>query len=149
MGSAQRGRHRFFGSPAIDIEVEEVFPWRVAARPRLQLAEVDAELVEAGQQAIESAGLVGHGANERGLLAVARSLDPGRPRPFGSAPADQEEAGDVFLDSLDPLRGNRQSVELGRAPSGDGGLLRPGVLLHLAGGTRAGVNRNRLARLAD
>src|SRR5438128_9404122 len=34
-GGAERGRHRFFGSPAIDIEVEKIFPWWVAARPGL------------------------------------------------------------------------------------------------------------------
>src|SRR5439155_16224320 len=45
---AKRGRHRFFRPAAIDIEVEEVFPRGVSARSGFQLAEVDAELVEAG-----------------------------------------------------------------------------------------------------
>src|SRR2546425_5261778 len=147
MGSAQGGRHRFFGSAAVDIEIEEVFPRWIAAWPRLQLAEIDAELVEAGQQAIQGAGLVRHGADERGLLAVARSLDPGRAWSFRTPAADQEKAGDVFLDRLDPFRRNRQLVEFGGAPAGNGGLIWPPFPLHLAGGSSGVVDGNRLEPL--
>src|SRR5439155_14987487 len=145
---AKRGRHRFFGSAAVDIEIEQIFPRWIAAWPRLQLAEIDAELVEACQQAIEGARLVRHRADERGLLAIARSLDPGRARPLRSAAADQEKSGDVFLDGLDPLRRNGQSIEFGGAPAGDGGLFAPGFVLHLASGTGSVVDGNRLEALA-
>src|SRR5438094_6529672 len=148
MRGAKRGRHRFFRSAAIDVEIEQIFPRRVAAWSRLQLAEVDPELVEAGQQAVESAGLVRHRADERGLLPVARSLDPRGTWPFRAAPADQEKAGDVFLDGLDPLRRNGQSIEFGGAPAGDGGLIGPRVALHLAGGTGSVVDGNRIEALA-
>src|SRR5947199_8643760 len=100
MRGAKRGRHRFFRSAAIDVEIEQIFPRWVAAWSRLQLAEVDPELVEAGQQAVESAGLVRDRADERGLLPVARSLDPRGTWPSRAAPGDQEQAGDVFLAGL-------------------------------------------------
>src|SRR5438094_9592366 len=105
---AQGGRHRLLGSAAIDIEVEEVFPRWIAAWSRLGLADVDTELVEAGQQAVEGAGLVRHRADERGLLAVARSLDPRRAWPLRAPAANQEKSRDVFLNCLDPLRRNGQ-----------------------------------------
>src|SRR5206468_8654357 len=104
MGGAQSGGHRFFGSAAVDIEIEQVLPRWIAAWPRLELAEVGTELVEAGQQAIEGGGLVRHGADERGLLAVARSLDPRRAWPFRTPAADQEKAGDIFPSGADRER---------------------------------------------
>src|SRR2546428_9270344 len=121
MGSAQGGRHRFFGSAAVDIEIEEVFPRWIAAWPRLQLAEVDAELVEAGQQAVEGAGLVRHRADQRGLLAVARSLDLRRAWPVRTPAADQEKTGGVLLDRLGSFRRNGPVVEFGGAPRRKGG----------------------------
>src|SRR5438094_2767022 len=149
MRGAKRGRHRFFRSAAIDIEVEEVFPRWIPAWSRLELAEVDTELVEAGQQAVEGAGLVRHRADERGLLAVARSLDPRRAWPLRAPAADQEKSRDVFLNCLDPLRRDGQSVEFGGAPAGDGGLIGPSVALHLTGGPGGVVDGNRLQPFPD
>src|SRR5437868_6109313 len=148
-GGAQRRGYRLVRASAIEIEIEEVFPGRVAARPGLQLAEVDAEFVEAGQQPVKRARLVGNGADQRGFPPIPRSLDPRRSRPPRSSTADQEEARDVFLDGLDPLGLDRQAVELGRAPAGDGGLLRLGFPLHLAGAARGVVDRDRLQSFAD
>src|SRR6266550_7957996 len=139
---AQGGGDGFLGPAAVEVEIEEVFPGRIAAWPRLELAQVDAILVEAGEQPIERAGLVGHGANHRGLLPIARALDRRRTRPFRSAPADQEEAGDVLLHGLNPLRQDLEPLQLGGAPPGDRGLVLTTLLLNLLRGPGRVIRRD-------
>ena len=99
-------------------------------------------VVEAGQQSKERAGLVGDGADDRGLLAIARPFDARRPRTPGAAPADQEEAGDVLLNRLNPFGHNLEAVELGGAVTGDGCVLRATILLHLARSASRVIDRN-------
>src|SRR3984893_10314486 len=145
----QRGCDRLFGSAAVDVQIEEVFPWWVATGPRLQLGELDAVLLEALEQTKERPGLVVDGANDRGLLSVARPLDRGRLGPPWSPAWDQKEASDVLLHRLDALGQDLQAVKLGRSPPGNGRLIVTALLLDQLGRACGVVCGDRFQVFAD